>query len=105
MIKLMALLMTSGILFTGCTSDNESHPEFKSSKVIERMGGVDDSEWATGAKAMWVEGKNALLANIVTLAGDKRPESCMEVAALKAKSKKMVTFSLISQLRLRLMRI
>ena len=88
MIKLMALLMTSGILFTGCASDKESHPEFKSSKVIERMGGVDETpEWATGAKAMWAEGKMLYFANIVTLAGDKRPESCMEVAALKAKSK------------------
>ena len=27
------------------------------------------------------------LRNIITLAGDKRPESCMEIASLKAKSK------------------
>ena len=88
MKKLIPIIAMGALLLNGCAGDGETHPEFKSSKVIERMGGVENTpEWATGAKAMWSEGQMIYFANIVTLAGDKRPESCMEVASLKAKSK------------------
>ena len=54
MKKLIPIIAMGALLLKGCAGDGETHPEFKSSKVIEN--GVEKTpEWATtGAKAMWV---------------------------------------------------
>ena len=43
MKKLIPIIAMGALLLKGCAGDGETHPEFKSSKVIERNGWRKDT--------------------------------------------------------------
>ncbi|SMF12461.1 hypothetical protein [Pseudobacteriovorax antillogorgiicola] len=87
MRSVLALCLGVCMLSSCSSTPEEGAPEFRASRVIERMAGMEDTpDWATGAKVMWKDGKLVYFANIMTMSGDSRPEACMKAAALDAKT-------------------
>ena len=79
MKKLITLLGIIGFICS-CSS-LPSKLEFKASKVIERIGGKDETpQWATGEQALIQEGNQVFFINSTTMSGNARTESCLRAA-------------------------
>lgn len=80
------VLLAVGIWATGCVS-TPSGPEYRESRVVERMGKVKDSPaWAEGSVPMFEEGQDVVFAGILTMSGDARPEACLKAADVDVRS-------------------
>lgn len=74
------------LLLAGCVT-TPSTPEFRESRVVERMGrGKDTPPWVDGANPMFEEGNDVVFASVLTMSGDTRPEACMKAADMDSRS-------------------
>lgn len=81
MKKCFLFLSVSVFMVAGCSTTSNHRPSYKSSEVIERVGGRSDTPaWATGEKTMWEEDSKVIFVSVQTMDGDNRPEACMSVA-------------------------
>lgn len=79
-VSILAILMSS------CTTTGSS-PEFKESRVVERMGKASESPaWTDGSVPMSEEGQDVVFTGILTMSGDSRSEACMKAADLDARA-------------------
>lgn len=84
--KIFFTMMSIGVWASGCTTTPKG-PEFKESRVVERMGKTKESPaWADGSTPMFEEGQDAVFASILTMSGDSRPEACLKAADMDARS-------------------
>ena len=84
LISVTAIL--AGILTAACTT-TEKGPQFKESRVIERMGKAKESpSWTDGSQPMFEEGQDVVFASLLTMSGDARPEACMKAADVDARA-------------------
>ena len=76
-----------GSLFVcGCTTTS-SGPEYKTSQVVERMGGKEATpDWATGEISTAQEGSDIIYVATMDMSGDTRPEACIQIAREKARA-------------------
>lgn len=85
-IEFHSVLLAVGLWLSGCVS-TPSGPEYRESRVVERMGKVKDSPaWAEGAVPMFEEGTDVVFAGILTMSGDARPEACLKAADVDVRS-------------------
>lgn len=74
------------LLICSCAT-TPSKPEYKASEVIERIGGKDKTpDWASGETAMYEERGNVVFINSITMAGNSRPDACLKVVDLDART-------------------
>lgn len=85
-LHLVLVSLSAGVSFLGCTT-TKTGPEFKESRVVERMGKVSESPaWTVGSNPMFEEGQDVIFAGILTMGGDARPEACLKAADIDARS-------------------
>ncbi len=64
-----------------------SGPEFRESRVVERIGKAKETpSWAEGTVTMFEEGQDAIFTSVMTMSGDSRPEACLKAADLDSRS-------------------
>lgn len=74
-----SLLALVGVV--GCSSYSPGKKEFRASKVIERVGGKDETPtWASAEEPLVEESGKVVFINTVTMSGDARPETCVKAA-------------------------
>jgi hypothetical protein len=62
-------------------------PEFKKSRVIERIGDLEETpKWASGEVSMFEEKGNAVFVNTASMSGDARTEACVRAAAERGRA-------------------
>ena len=84
--QLRLVMILIGAWISGCVT-TPSGPEFRESRVVERMGKVKESPaWAEGMTPMFEEGQDVVFAGILTMSGDARPEACLKAADVDARS-------------------
>ena len=77
--KVAYLAAVSSTLIS-CTSSPHA-PEFKKSRVIERIGDLEETpKWATGEISMYEEKGNLVYVNATSMSGDARTEACIRAA-------------------------
>lgn len=70
----------------GCVTTSQS-PEFRESRVVERIGKGDTTpKWADGSMTMFEDGQDAVFTSVMTMSGDSRPEACLKAADLDARA-------------------
>lgn len=82
LLKLTAITIFSFTICLSCISSSGGTPEFEAAKVIERIGGKEESpSWTSGAQASFLEDGDVVFVNTTTMNGDSRPEACMQAAS------------------------
>jgi hypothetical protein len=81
------LLVVSLSLFLDACVTTSSSPEFRESRVVERMGRSKETpQWVDGANPMFEEGPDVMFATVLTMSGDARPEACLKAADMDSRS-------------------
>ena len=84
--SIFLITLSAVILNSGCTTTPKG-PEFKESRVVERMGKAKESPaWTDGGQPMFEEGQDVIFASLLTMSGDARPEACMKAADVDARA-------------------
>ncbi len=81
-LKLLILMSMTPLAISCITGNSSSRPDFEPSKVIERVGSVDETPaWSNGTKATYEEAGNVIFINTISMSGNTRPEACTRASS------------------------
>lgn len=79
------LLFLPVVLAISCTTPGKN--QFESSRVIERIGGANETPaWATGSNPIDEEKGDVIFINTLSMSGDTRPEACTKASGDTART-------------------